>query len=205
MRLSVTAVEAFRLWRDTGDWMALEDLEATIKRETVPNEAMLRGRAFHDVIEFPDDRFVSTMGDDHYRSGEFQFNADGIRRVLTLLPPDRVSEVKTTTEIDGITLVGVADALRGLDAYEAKCTARVDVEKFFDSFQWRAYICLFRCARVCYLLAQGKDVGRYIQIGDVLPMWLYRYPKLDTDVRRLTNECAEFIAQRNLESYVKAA
>jgi hypothetical protein len=209
MRLSVTTVEAFRLWRDTGDWMDLADLEATIKRTTVPSEKMLRGIAFHSVLENPIPCRECPMGDHQYRvkarddGRDFVFAGIGTDRVLDLWP-NGAREVKTTCDIDGITLVGVADLLRGNLVGEAKCTEKIDVENYFDSFQWRAVLKLFNAAAAWYVLAQGRDVGgRFIAIDHELPMTMYRYRGLDDDVRRLTLECAEFVRQRKLEEFVQ--
>lgn len=203
MRLSVTTVEAFRLWRDTGDWMALETLERQIRREEPPNEKMLRGRAFHDVLERPRECFIRDQDGGHYESGGYSFSGDGMNSVLTHIPPDRVPEVKAEVVIDGVTLVGKADALHGLTAYEFKFTERVDVENYFDSFQWRAYLQLFGITRVRYLLCQGKDGGGFLSVYSVLPMDMYRYPSVSEDVRRLTADCAKFITERGLTDYVQ--
>lgn len=202
MRLSVTTVEAFRLWRDTGDWMALADLEATIKRATVPNEKMLRGSAFHAVLEAP--VRVEAMGEAYYEAQGYRFSANGMDGVLALMPDGRVPETKAEVLIDGITLVGKADAIHGVVGYEAKCSERVDVEKYFDSFQWRAYIRMFNLASVVYILAQARETGGgFVVVDSVLPMTMYRYPRVDEDVRRLMHECAEFIESRQLGEYVQ--
>lgn len=201
MRLSVTTVEAYRLWRE-GDWMALETLEAQIRREAPETERMLRGKAFHAVIEDPDGTLREALGEVNYESGGFHFSGEGIERVLALMPRDGTPEVKATTDIDGITLVAKADGLHGLDVYEAKLTARINVDSYLESFQWRAYLKIFHAMRARYVIAQGSD-GEFVRIGDVMPMDLYRYPKLDDDVRRLMNECADFIVKRNLDSYVQ--
>lgn len=198
MRLSITTIEAYRMWRD-GDWMSLDDLEATIRKETPENEAMQRGRAFHTILERPEDCRRET----HYEAHGLCFAPKGIEDVLALLPAGRVSEVKSTYDLDGITLSGVADALHGLDVFEAKCTGQIDAEKYLDSFQWRAYLVMFQAARVRYILAQYRDSG-LIEIPNVLPLPLYRYPKLEDDVRRLAHECAEFVVRRGLESYCVA-
>lgn len=211
MRLSITTVEAFRLWRDTGDWMDLADLEATIKRTTVPNEKMLRGIAFHQVLERPNVCREESPFGVQYRVGsrdgsrEFVFAGEGMEQVLSHWPTNAsVPEVKSTMDIDGITVVGVADALIGNAVYEAKCSEKVDVEKYFDSFQWRALLKLYNAKVAHYVLAQGRDAGdRYIAIDSVLPLPLYRYPKLDADVRTLVNDCALFVKQRGLEEHVQ--
>lgn len=209
MRLSITTIEAFRLWRDTGDWMDLRDLEATIKRETAPNEKMLRGSAFHSILERPSVCVETSLEGPQYRVGaldggrDFVFAGEGISRVLRLWPSDgSFPEVKSTFELDGITVVGVADALSGIEIHEAKLTEKIDVEKYFDSFQWRALLKLYNATVAKYLLAQGRDTGgRFIVIESVLPMTLYRYPQMDDDIRRLVNDCAQFVVQRGLESY----
>lgn len=209
MRLSTTAIEAFRLWRDTGDWLDLADLEATIKKITVPNEKMLRGSAFHSVLERPAAYVEAPLAEHQYRvkpydgSRDFVFAGAGIDAALALWP-DGAREIKATCDIDGITLVCVADVLRGNAVGEAKCTEKIDLEKYFDSFQWRAAMKVFNATEVRYVLAQGRDCGgRFIAIDSVLPWTQYRYPALDEDVRRMVHDCATFIYQRNLESYVQ--
>lgn len=210
MRLSITTVEAFRLWRDTGDWMDLRDLEATIKRETVPNEKMLRGSAFHAILEKPTAYIVQPMGDKQYRvpaqdgGADFIFDGASIDMVLAAWPKVPAPEVKSTFELDGITVVGVADALEGVTVWEAKASEQIDVEKYVDSFQWRALLKLYNARVARYVLAQVKDNGaRLIQVQSVLPLPFYRYPSMDDDIKRLVSDCADFIAQRNLIGYVQ--
>jgi hypothetical protein len=210
MRLSITTVEAFRLWRDTGDWMDLRDLEATIKRETVPNEKMLRGIAFHSVLEHPGACREPSLEGHQYRvgardgSGDFIFAGEPMERVLKLWPKLPAPEVKNTFELDGITVVGVADALEGITVWEAKCSEQIDVEKYFDSFQWRALLKLYNATVARYVITKGRDCGnRFIVIDDAMEFPLYRYPQLDDDVRRLVSDCADFISQRNLIGYVQ--
>lgn len=198
MRLSITTIEAFRLWRDTGDWMSLEDFEATVKRATVPNEKMLRGSAFHKVLETCKGETALV-----YEADGFRFSGDGMPTVLDLWPHHGAKEVKATMDVDGITVVGQADSLIGTEVWEAKCVERIDVDKYEDSFQWRAYLKLYNASVCRYVLAEGRDIGhRDIIVSSCLPMPMYRYKSLDDDVRRLTSECAEFIEQRNLTSYV---
>jgi hypothetical protein len=208
MRLSITIIEAFRLWRDTGDWMDLRDLEATIMRATVPNEKMLRGIAFHSVLERPVSE--TPFAEKQYRvasrdgSEDFVFAGEGMDRVLELWPKLPAPEVKSTFDVDGITVVGVADALEGVTVWEAKCTEKIDVEKYHDSFQWRALLKLYNARVARYVLAQGRDCGnRFIVIDSVLPMTQYRYPRMEDDIKRLVNDCATFVCQRNLESYAQ--
>jgi hypothetical protein len=210
VRLSITTIEAYRLWRDTGDWMSIEDLEATIRRATVPTEKMLRGIAFHSILERPATYATQPLGDKQYRvpardgSPDFIFDGVGIDRVLELWPKLPSPEVKSTFDVDGITVVGVADALEGVTVWEAKAPEQIDVEKYVDSFQWRALLRLYNATVARYVLAQVKDNGaRFISIYNVLPLPFYRYPSLDDDVRRLTSECADFIVRRNLESFVQ--
>jgi hypothetical protein len=210
VRLSITTVEAFRLWRDTGDWMALEELEAQIRRDGPPNEKMLRGGAFHSVIENPTACRETSLEGTQYRvksrddGRDFVFAGEGMEKFLRIWPTGCAAEIKNTFAIDGINVVGMPDALRGVEVWEAKCTEKIDVEKYFDSFQWKALLRLYNATVARYVLAQGKDMGgRYVVIYDVLPLPLYRYPRLNDDVRRLTLECADFIVQRNLESYVQ--
>lgn len=210
MRLSITVVEAFRLWRDTGDWMDLRDLEATIKRAAEPNEKMLRGIAFHQVLERPTAYREAPFAEHQYRvpardgSGDFVFSGEGIDRVLELWPKLPSPEVKSTFDLEGITVVGVADALEGVTVWEAKATEQIEVDKYVDSFQWRALLKLYNATVARYVLAQVKDNGaRFIFVNSVLPVSFYRYPKIDDDVRRLVNDCADFIAQRNLVGYVQ--
>lgn len=209
MRLSITTIEAYRLYRD-GDWMELETLVAQIKREAPQTEKMLRGIAFHSVLERPLACREMSLEGHQYRvgardgSGDFVFAGEPMDRMLEVWPKLPAPEVKSTFDVDGVTVVGVADALEGVTVWEAKCSERIDVENYFESFQWRALLKLYSATVARYVLAQGRDCGgRFIVIDSVLPVTLYRYPSLDDDVRSLTLECADFIAKRGLESYVQ--
>lgn len=199
MRLAITLVEAYRLYRD-GDWMSLEDLESRIRGDEERTEAMVRGSAFHRIVEYPE-RCREPLYDSHKAHGWTFF---GVSPVLEMMPEGRVNEAKATADVGGITLVGKADALHGLDVYEAKCTKRVQVDRYMESFQWRAYLYAFGVDRCTYVLAEFKDNGeQQVVIRNVTPLPLYRYPRLERDVQSLVEECAEFIESRGLSEYVE--
>lgn len=201
LRLSVTTIDGYIYWRDH-EFKSLDELEADIRRESKPSQAMLRGRAFHSVIEHPEE----TLAGDHYAYEDYRFDRYGIDEVLSHIPKDAIAEAKAEREIEGVMIVGKADALRGLDIYEAKCTGRINVDTYHESYQWRYYLVLFDGQRVNYVLAkyfESKKEPGMITIQEVMPLPCYRYPKLEDDVRRMTAECAEFIVKRNLESYVQ--
>lgn len=202
MRLSVTTIEAYRLWRE-GDWMPLEDLEARIRGDGEVNEAMLRGTAFHHVIEAPEKCLDYVDGT--YRADGWTFS--GVEPVLEVLPYDAgaVQEAKATMVVGGVTVSGVADALHGVDVYEAKCTKRVDVDRYMAGFQWRAYLLAFEAQRCHYVLAECKDGKgeREVVVKGAHLLTLYRYPELEHDVRMLVDECADFVRARGLEDYAQ--
>lgn len=188
MRLSVTQVDAYRYYRDHED-ASLDDLLATLRRETVPTRPMLAGSALHKALE------TVTADTDTLQADGFTFTfAEDCA-----LPMPATRELKGELEIETragpVTLVGVVDTI-GVETCDHKLTARWDAEKYLDSYQWRCYLLMFGGARFTYNVFVGNEVepGRWL-ITEFHRLPVYAYIGMRDDVLREVGELAAFAAK----------
>jgi len=201
MRVSVTDVEAYRLYK-TQEWFSFDRLLDQLLKRTPPTPAMMAGSAFHKLLETSSEAILEDATVDGFT---FDFSALD----ATVAMPD-IREMKATKEYGDITLVGRVDAIEGLRIWDHKLTGDFDADKYMDSYQWRAYLEIFNADRLTYNVFTGREKkGRdfITQEGAVEANWAgvdwivyrfdpldcYRYPAMENDVERLVYEFAEFM------------
>lgn len=188
MRLSVTMLDSYRYYRDNED-ASLDDLLATLRRETVPTLAMKAGSALHKALETCN-ADTETLAADGFT---FRFAED------CPLPLPAIRELKGEMEMQTkagpVTLVGVVDTI-GVETTDHKLTARWDAEKYIDSYQWRCYLLMFGGARFTYNVFVGKEVepGEWL-ITEFHRLPVYAYVGMRADVEREVGELAAFAAK----------
>ncbi len=199
VRLSVTLLDSFRYWREQeyfteeAELRSYDELVARIMGERPePNEAMLRGTAFHDIMEHPRERYHADR--DTYESDGFIFDTEAVNQILLSLPPDRVCEVKMEQQIGDVTLVGIADYMYGCEAGDYKLPKKVHVDKYAESIQWMAYLMMMDGEAFKYHAAapwsrRGSDVI-YLRDYSVFPF--YRAKETDQRVIKLVEQFVEF-------------
>ena len=208
MRVSVTLLDAYRYWRDStfyteeSEQQSLDELIMRIRGEKPPQtDKMLRGIAFHEVMEHPHECYDDQI--DAYESDGWIFSGPEIGMILMALPDHRVCEVKLEQDIGPVTLVGITDYMDGMDQGELKLTSKSAAswpDYFGDSFQWRAYLKMGDCSRMTYHVARpltNRKTG-LIKPVDYTTFTLYRTQDTDIAVERLVHEFYEF-AQPYLE------
>ena len=187
MRCAATDLDAWRHYRDT-EGASLSALLAQLRRESVPTEAMLAGRAFHRALETCGTGAHGRLAADGYT---FDLDLDA-----TLVLP-AIREVKATRDyrIDHhrITLVGRVDAIDGRRIDDHKLTTHWDPERFLDSYQWRVYLAVFGASLFRWNVFEARAHGprRYVVFA-LHPLEMTRYPELDADLRRELAEYARF-------------
>jgi hypothetical protein len=198
MRLSVTELDAYRRYCDD-EGFTLEALLRQLRREEPPTEAMRAGRALHHILE-------------HAKPGQEleDVEHDGFRFIFELdcaMPLPRVRELKgetlLPTAIGPATLVGVVDGLDcGVRDY--KLTARLDAERYADSYQWRCYLMMFAASMFQYdAFVGGPNAAGWYVITEYHPIRFYAYPGMQEDVLREVSEFADF-ASRHLPERLAA-
>jgi hypothetical protein len=140
MRVSVTAVDGYRYYRDS-ESMTFEGYLARLEFEDTPQLRV--GRAIHRLLERADQGLDLV-----------EVEQDGLRIRFDLeaelpLPATRELKLERQYEIDGdpVTVVGKVDVLDGDTVEDHKTTSRFDAERLADSMQWRAYLDMTGCRR----------------------------------------------------------
>jgi hypothetical protein len=200
MRVSTTMIESFRLWQ-SGDWMPESDLINSILGRFTPTPAVKLGKAFHSVIEDPD-QYLCPGG---FACDGYAFDTAVMQPVLDLVDRRGFFELKSTLEIGGITLVAKADHICGASIAEFKTTCNTyDPDKYLDSFQWRAEVLIFQPRVVTYHTACLSDSPNgVIGLRSVESMNVFPYPHLERDCLDLIREFCAYVKARNLVGHLE--
>jgi hypothetical protein len=99
-------------------------------------------------------------------------------------------EVPLYREHNGIPLFGRCDAMNGTTVHDIKTTSAIDIDRYMDSYQWRAYLWMSGRQRFVYDIFRVKleaDI-KVVTVQEYVPLKLSTYPDLDRDVERLLEE-----------------
>ena len=145
IRLSVSDLETFRYWKDNDE--PVEALIAQLRGQAEPSHEMQASRAFHQLLEtIEPGAEIDRM--QHPDGWLFEFDLD-----CDLFVPkvrELKAEVPWKTPSGPVTLVGKVDHMSGLTVADYKLSERFEAERYTDSFQWRAYLAMFKCRRFVY-------------------------------------------------------
>lgn len=188
MKVSVTTLDTFRKYLTT-DYVSFDDLMASILGTVQENRAMQIGIALHNALES-----AAYMDTYCLMNNGFTFLFGDIDDYIV---QSTAREIKTTCEIEGITVVGKADTIHGTTIIDHKTTSRFDIDRYFDSVQWRLYLQLFNCNKFVYQVFEiepSDDEEKYdvIRIKDVHRFSFYRYPSMEKENRALVKTFKEF-------------
>ena len=122
--------------------------------------------------------------------------------------PEGAPEIKRTREFPdhGIQLVGKADVV-GRDGaitdYKTQDKG-LDVERYFDSLQWRTYLLIFEATRFVYSWwrikpAKRGDKSNYL-LTEHETFEQFAYDGMQADVLEVAADLAEFRRSRGLEN-----
>ena len=165
---------------DGTEFTAADFVERLTTRTESP--AMAAGTAVHAVIE---EAAFGELPEETNRGGwHIVFDLDAELR----LPAAR--EIPLYREHRGIPLFGRVDAIDANAVHDTKTTASIEVDRYMDSFQWRAYLWMSGRKSFVYDLLRVK-VEADIQVVTVLEyvrLPLTAYPGLARDVESLLEE-----------------
>jgi len=199
LRISATLLESFRLFLQE-DWFEEASLLASIKGETVPTRNMQLGTAYHAILERPDRHRMLWGG---YESGEFRFADSAVEPMLEWIDRRGTFEVKTTKQLDNVTLVAQADHIAGAHLSEFKTTLEgFDAEKYCASYQWRVMALLFEPLAITYRVACLSD-DEPIGLRSLENLTVYPYATLEADCRALVREFVSYLKLRKLDGLLK--
>lgn len=192
MRISVTDIDQFHWFLNHED-MPLEDLLSRLRREGEETEAMRAGSALHHALEFSTAGNHSVLQANGYT---FHMEIDGELD----MPEFREIKAEKVYNVNGIPveLVGMVDALHGTRVDDHKTTKRFDAERFFDGYQWRFYLDMFRANQfrwnVFEMREDKKHERTYIVHGFHQPSQ-WRYPGLEADCQRELSRFVDFVCE----------
>lgn len=170
--------------------MSPDDLATRLRHDSPANDKMLMGTAWHAVLENPPDTI------DKIERNGFTFSVECDKTII--LPQVREIRANKTYRVDGfdVTLTGKVDGIDGNLVTDHKLSFRPDLENYFGSYQWRAYLDIFNADRFNYYVYHGKEPAegsKDITISDVSGMSLYRYPGMEKDLEKGISDLLFFV------------
>lgn len=186
MFIHVTSLDSL-IWFNKLEDMTLDEMRSRLLRTGEANEKMAMGTAWHSILENPPDE-LSTIEKDGYK---FIIECDA----EITLPQTR--EIRATKKylIDGeeIILSGGCDGITGVKITDHKLTFRENLETYFDSYQWRAYLDIFNASVFEYWLYSATQKGNEIIINNISSIKMYRYPEMVKDLEEGIYNLVQFI------------
>lgn len=191
--LHVTDLDSL-IWYNKLDNMSVEDMRSRILRTEAPNDKMAMGTAWHSILENPPDSI------DTVEHSGFKFKVDCEAEIN--LPQIREIRANKTYNVDGldIVLTGGCDGITGNTVKDHKLTFRENIDTYFDSYQWRAYLDIFNADTFEYYIYSAKDKKGIITIDNISSVKMYRYPDMVSDlesgIRNLVDFIKDFIPEK---------
>ena len=198
MRISVTDVDSYQYYRNSN--LSTEEFVRRLRRESPPTDALRLGTALHALLEDltlgEPPTFVYNGPHWYYEKEGFTFDFSQVE--VTLEEPNLVEakfeKVYDLGVLGEVTLVGKVDAIRGNQIIEYKTTKQVDIDRYRDLFQWKAYLDMLPDMQSCkWHIFRHRTKGSHCVIQRHHTLTLYRYDELADDVRGLLYEYVEFI------------
>lgn len=197
MRVSVTDLDQFQYFKNSD--MELEELLSRLRKQEEKSPEMLRGIAFHEVLEKLDACDIDIIEHNGFR---FRFETDA----ELSLPRIRELKAEKEYEIGGVNvvLVGKVDALQALTVHDHKMTKQIDAENYTDSLQWRCYLDMFGARKFIYNVFQGYEEANTgdIVVKDFQQFTFYDYPSMKADISTALNGFVDFAKTHLPERFI---
>ena len=212
MRLSPSLIDSYEYWKsdersgEEKQEARFQELLSSIKGERwEPNEPVLRGSAFHDLLEREIVGMADRLESTDQKGGVWVFDGEGVRHVRAQIPPGTLFEVwgdLLLPEID-VRLRLRADGLSGNEVHEFKTTSRIDVDRYLKGVQWRCYLLAFKAEVVAYHICKlGFDKKAKVwRVKEYLPLRQYAYDGMRADVSKRAAALKSFIESQGLAEY----
>jgi hypothetical protein len=199
MRISTTALDGYQYYLD-GKIEQEDYISNLVVIKDSP--AMKIGRAFETVLHSPHqyDKY------NYYVCDGIKFDnnliTDSLEYINHLAKPTWQSKIVKQYDIGGenVNLVGVADILNGNEIIDIKTTARFDYERYFWSWQWRAYLELFELDLFKYFVAEYKTNNDVIEMNHLYQFEFYRYPDMEIALNNILTKFVKFIKEMELDA-----
>lgn len=185
------------IWYRKIESMTIDEMRGRLLRTEPPNERMKMGTAFHSILEDPPE-IIETIEKDGYI---FKIECDA----EIILPQIREIRASKVYLINGVlvTLTGGTDGITGNKISDHKLTFKENPETYFESYQWRAYLDIYNADRFDYIIYTAKQNGNEITIKNISTLPMYRYPRMENDLRQGIRDLLEFAKEHVPELIIK--
>lgn len=152
IKVSATNLEAYRKY--LAERISLDALVDTILRRSEPNNMMIKGTLFHEMLQ--------TSNPDNYLE---YFSTDCIDTARSFMDyRNPLFEVKTRkqylTKKGTVSLTGMADQILGNKVIEIKTRySPISFDDYAESLQWRVYCDVFGVPEVQYNIFEFRHVS----------------------------------------------
>lgn len=188
LRLSITDLDQYVYFR--GSDQEPDELMRRLRKEEPPSPAMETGRALHTALELAQEGQYIAL-----EANGYTFNVLGDVRLE--LPRLRELKAEESIYIDpnlSVTLVGKVDAVAGLTVYDHKTSSRFDAERFFDTYQWKYYLEIFKAQTFVWNVFVLKQVGlTEFDVTEFHQLKQHRYIGMAADCAALLREFLDYL------------
>jgi hypothetical protein len=198
MRISVTHLDGFDYYLNS-DLSTDEYInQLTSFRD---NRPMQIGRAYESILQNPHlfDRY------NHYECDGIKFDNSIINQIKQFQDV-KVWQLKTTSKYDinglEVTLSGKLDCMLGNTIIDIKTTANYDYDKYYNSYQWRCYLDMFKLNHFKYFVATIKD-SEIVEINNINEIDCFAYSEMNNDIKDKLSKFTSFILDMKLEHIFK--
>lgn len=152
IKVSATNLEAYRKY--LAERISLDALLDTILRRSEPNNMMIKGTLFHEMMQTSEpERYLEFFSEDCIETA---------RSFMDYRSP--LFEVKTRKQYQTrrgiVSLTGMADQILGNKVVEIKTRySPIQYETYSESLQWRVYCDVFDVLEVQYKIFEFKHVS----------------------------------------------
>ena len=182
-RISVTWLDSYQYFLDSD--MTEDELYERFYGAFTQNPAMAAGTAWHKVLE---DNAISLH---EIKEGGFIFDINGLVRkaenlTVNIGEPHERENKHVMQLIDGVDLVGMIDVETPYTVYDHKLTGSYKPERYFDAWQWRAYLTMRNKNQFTYQVFECKPVREYgqtVEIKDYHTLDMYAYEGMQDEVK----------------------
>lgn len=188
-RISVTWLDSYQYFLDSD--MTEDELYERFYGAFTQNPAMAAGTALHKLLE----NGLNPIGNGY---DGFSYAADNydLSGELVLGESYERESKHVVQLIDGVDLVGMIDVETPYTVYDHKLTGSYNPERYFNAWQWRAYLTMRNKDHFVYQVFECKPVREYgqtVEIKDYHTLDMYAYGGMQDEVKSILTDLNNLI------------
>lgn len=193
-RISVTALDSYQYFLDSD--MSEAELRERLFGDFIPTYAMQAGSAWHKVLEL----WQGQTANNQYLQGDFIFDLSVLdcgNKPIVLGKPWQREQKHVWQGVDGVDLVGKIDVETPFVIIDHKLSANFDPERYFNSWQWRAYLTMRNKNKFTYQIFECEPIDKIknntVQIKHYHTLDMYAYDGMQKEVMDMVADLSNLI------------